>query len=233
MKFQELYDLTLNASRVETRQNPLGYNGYGFLVVDIGVANEEYFTSDWSSKLCSFEVSKYNDNEIIDPDLEIIFHSRPHFLYFLGSLKTILPSLQIGGDESLFSVWVFGITPSLESFPFTIYYGPSGLSIGAWTNEAYLKTFPSDFLHYINSSPFKWSENKLNGLISAFKSIIGGINFDRNFYGVFQHDGGFDLMGIRNGQAFSAAMGYSYDEIDVELYLGDIDWYLQKKEKKK
>ncbi|MCJ7649164.1 MAG: hypothetical protein MUP85_11170 [Candidatus Lokiarchaeota archaeon] len=49
----------------------------------------------------------------------------------------------------------------------------------------------------------------------------------RDFYGVYQYDGGFDLMGIRNCQAYSVAMGYSYDEINIEFFLSEVDGYIK------
>ncbi|MHA1461150.1 MAG: hypothetical protein ACTSO8_06670 [Promethearchaeota archaeon] len=74
----------------------------------------------------------------------------------------------------------------------------------------------------VNTSPFEWSENKINALVSALESSLHKTKIMRDFYGVYQHDGG-------NGQAFSVAMGYTYDEIDIEFFLSEVDGYIENK----
>ena len=49
-----------------------------------------------------------------------------------------------------------------------------------------------------------------------------------DFFGVYQHDGGNTLMGVKSGMPFSIELGYEYDETDIEIWLDK-----RKREKKR
>ncbi len=87
-------------------------------------------------------------------------------------MKTVLPTLEFGGDESLFDVWMFVRTPEGKQFPATFYYGPSGTSLGGWHSENYDKVFPKNFAQIINASPFDFSKDEKESLIEALELAL-------------------------------------------------------------
>jgi hypothetical protein len=48
----------------------------------------------------------------------------------------------------------------------------------------------------------------------------------KDFHGIYRYDSGYELMGVRSGQAFSIALGYEYDDIDIEILLAEIENYI-------
>ena len=163
--FKKIFELTLEVAREENRGKPVGFNGYGFFFDD-PLLGGCCATLRLSSKLSSINQGDGQGEEnFIEMDrcgvYKLYLYKKPHFLYYLGALKSFFPEMRIGGDEDLFSIWVYVITPALESFPITFYYGASGLSIGAWCSEDYGEAFPAEFLIYVNATPFNFSKEKL------------------------------------------------------------------------
>lgn len=142
-------------------------------------------------------------------------------LLYAGSLKTLLPTLQFGGDELLFKVWVLIKTPSDKIFPAKFYYGPSGTSLAGWRSWRYNKVFQSDFRSIINFSPFDFSKEELEALIDAFECSLRQVPVT-DFYGIYHHDEGQFLMGLKNTKPFIVDLSHSYDDFDIESIISKL-----------
>jgi len=141
--------------------------------------------------------------------------------FFYGaSLKTLLPTIKFGGDESLFHVWMFVKTPEGYMFPATFYYGPSGTSIGGWLLYKAEKVFPPEFFSLINFSPFDLSHDELDAFVEAIELSLKMVPMT-DYYGVSRGDHGYTIMGVKNGKPYLTDLGWVYDEIKVDKQLGE------------
>ena len=91
------------------------------------------------------------------------------------------------------------------------YYGPSGTSLGGWRTWRYDKVFSNDFTSIINCSPFDFSRDELDELIETLECILSQVPAT-DFYGVYQCDEWFFLMGVKSGAPFIVNLGYSYED---------------------
>lgn len=116
----------------------IGCFGYGFIFKDY---NEIYpfHPGGLESKVCSvgalrgyFErFSKAVSEGVKIKSLhDFEAYDKLNDLYFLGSLKTLIPTLKIGGYEILYDAWMLVKTPDNLMFPATLYWGASGTSLG-------------------------------------------------------------------------------------------------------
>lgn len=120
---------------------------------------------------------------------------------------------------------MFVRTPDGKQFPATFYYGPSGTSLGGWMSYKDSKGdyfFPEDFASIINFSPFDFSKDEREGLIEALECALRKVPVS-DFFGVYQHDGGNALMGVKSGIPFSIELGYEFDETDIEIWLDAVE----------
>ncbi|MFW9878676.1 MAG: hypothetical protein ACFFG0_36820 [Candidatus Thorarchaeota archaeon] len=176
----------------------VGYNGYGFVFRDLSSSLVPFIRSG-GSKFCTFsfhrEIGKKWDNESLKEELK-------YDIFLTGCLKTLVPSLKFGGDEILFNCWIFVKTPEKKIFPGTFYYGQSGLSLGGWganDNYTYKKEFPEKFNEIINFNPFCLTKKELDLLVEALEEALKKVPVS-DFYGVYRHDSGQTLMGVRYGE---------------------------------
>ena len=151
---------------------------------------------------------------------ELLRYNRENDLILLGSLKTLVPELEFGGDEIFFNVWLFIITPDNEKFPATFYYGPSGMALGGWESKDYQNKsiFPLEFRVNINSSIFDIKGDKKEDLIEAFESALKKVPIS-DFFGIYKHDLGYALMMVKTGTPFMIELGWSYDKEKVKNLL--------------
>lgn len=217
---------TLGQLNVEKAQ--VGSNGYGFVFFDF---QEDYSYVKHSSKICGagthfgdFESFMSLDELKFDKlsDVGRLMKDIKHDLLLAGSLKTLLPDLEFGGDEMLFYVLMFVMTPDGLFFPATFYYGPSGTSLGGWRLEKY-QDFPRKTRDEFNFSPFDFDKDGLTGLIEAQMFALQKVPVS-DFCGIYEHDLGSALMCVHNGVAFVMELGYDYEysEHEIEIVL---DYY--------
>ncbi len=177
MGIDQIIKLATEASKGKDnfKEGAVGSDGYGFLFKDLDAHpnNPHIFDVD-SEKYCGAgayrEITKslQKKTQIKDSikSLSDLLRYDPYLdLLFAGSVKNLVPTLQFGGIERLFDVWMFVVTPEDRMFPATLYWRQSGVSIGGWTSYGisyFLKKriFPEVFSKLINFSPFKFNEEE-------------------------------------------------------------------------
>ena len=213
----------------------VGFTGYGFFFADPFKSNVPFVTVYESSKFAGAGANRGIAEKILQLEhiksLDDLGPSddKEDCLY-AGSLKTLIPALEFGGDEILFSVWMFVKTPNGKQFPATFYYGPTGTSLGGWVSyqdDSGDNIFPDDFNVIINFSPFDFSGEELEKFIEALECALRKVPVS-DFYGVYHHDLGNDLMGVISGIPFAIELGYEYDETDIEIWLDAVEFYKDK-----
>jgi len=196
------------------KEGAIGFNGYGFVFKKLDYISQDSFViGDGSSKLCSIGAFKdvYKkaleiQNPIKSPR-DLLNYDPKNDLYFGGALKTLVPKMEFGGCEQLFNVWLFVKSPKGQMFPATFYYGQSGTSIGAWSPDyrvflfAEERTFPQEFESIVNFTPFNFSAIELEEFIEALELALDKVPIS-DFEGVYEHDLGRELMGLKSGKPF-------------------------------
>ena len=117
----------------------------------------------------------------------------------------------------MFEVWMFVKTPQDRIFPATLYYGQSGLKIGGCDpdfakhfifDKKLLPKYPKKFKTIINFSPYDLTQEEKEELAEALELALRKVPVS-DFYGIFQHDFGNLLMGIKNGKPIMVELGFS------------------------
>jgi hypothetical protein len=194
----------------------VGCNGYGFVFRDLSFP--------FSRKLCNFgsmgefakdlSRAKFNSRNLQSYNIT-------QDILLIGSIKTLTPSLEIGGDEILFSVWMFVVTADGRTFPTRLYYGPSRLAIGGWKLEGH-KWFSSEvgvleeLNKTINCDPFTLSSIIKRDFVKALELAIKKVS-PSDFCAIYEHDLGFRLMGINNGAPLCVELGESPSVSDIKM----------------
>ncbi len=210
------------------KEGTVGSNGYGFVFKDLDAhLNNPYIFDVDSQKLCGAgayrafskklqkhdKVNNFTDLLRYDPNLDLLF---------AGSIKTLAPTLQFGGFERLFDIWMFVITPENQMFPAIFYWRQSGLSIGGWTSygvSSFLKKriFPENFSKLINFGPFEFNEEEQNLFLDALEFALKKVPVS-DFWGVYRGDFGYVYMGVKKGKPFSKRLAdKKLYEIDSEI----------------
>ncbi len=213
----------------------VGFAGYGFFFADPFRSNEPFVTVYESSKVTGAGAHRGFTEKILQLEYiksldDIGPSDDKDDCLFAGSLKTLVPTLEFGGDEILFRVWMFVKTPDGKQFPATFYYGATSTALGGWSSyqdDNGDNIFPDDFNTIINFTPFDFSSEELEEFIEAFELALRKAPVS-DFYGVYQHDLGNDLMGVMSGIPFSIVLGYEYDEVDIEIWLDAVEFYKDK-----
>jgi len=194
---------------------------YWFVFNDISFSVAPYLTFNLSSKVCGVGAFRDLVKNLEDENYRFydsLCYDDEEDLFFAGSLKTLLPTLKFGGDEVLFKAWMLVKTPDNKIFPATFYYGPSGTSLGGWRSWKYGKVFSEGFTSVINSSPFDFSKVELDALVEALELALGQVP-TTDFYGIYQCDDGFFMMGLKNRNPFIVNLGYSYEDDAIKNVL--------------
>jgi hypothetical protein len=207
MRTEELLELVTYAAKGFNiiERGVVGSNGYGFLFQD---PNNSPFKTSYSSKIFSlnldiiqlWEFKKHSRKDI----LNYMDNEEKQNMLIAGRIKTLCPTLKFGGHEILFEVWMFVRIPDERCFPATLYYGPSGLGLGGWKSfedDSGEKIFPPDFESIINYNPFDLSKNELIQLVDALNNALNIVPIS-DFYGMYVHDFGQSLMGVKFGRPF-------------------------------
>jgi len=214
--------------QLDFRKAQVGSNGYGFVFFDFHPRKVDRLFWKASSKVCGagahfgvFEKFMTLDEIKFDKlsDVGGLMRDIKHDLLLAGSLKTLLPDMEFGGDEMLFDVLMFVMTPDGLFFPATFYYGPSGTSLGGWSLEKY-QTFPREIRDEFNFSPFDLDKDGLTGLIEAQIFALKKVPVS-DFCGIYSHDLGNSLMVVHDGRPLIMELGYDYEygEYEVEIVL--------------
>ncbi len=212
-----------------------GFAGYGFVFK--GYAEiDAYFPSGLNSKVCSIGALRGSYERFgnavesgvkIKSFDEINNYDGIYDLYFAGSLKTLIPTLEFGGYEQFYRVWMFVKTPDGKMFPATFYYGASGTSLGGWRSKRVKEIekqtgksfFPEQFKSVINFSPFDFSKKEEDEFIEALTCTLDKVSVS-DFEGILQGDHGICIMGIESGELFERYIDdtlFEYDEVNNEL----------------
>lgn len=229
-KFLKLLEYPLE-DKVDIAKKVVYFQNYAFLFRDRWLSPQDLFvTGQLSSKFSSLGVwrrvvsySVENLDLLRNIDEVGLEDTKQDFL-FGGILRTLLPTLKFGGYESLFSVWVFVKTPEDFLFPFTFYYGQSGTSLGGWGFGEAKKIFPSEFFSIINFSPFDFSDDELDAFINAFEISLSMVPVS-DYYGVYQGDRGYTLMGVKDGRPYFLDLGWSYNENKISEYIKTVKFF--------
>lgn len=211
--------------KVNYEENVIHFQGYSFLFRNPYIKpRDSYVNVKFSSKLSSAGVwrkvikeSMENLDKIRSLDELNLEDTKLDFL-FGGSLKTLLPTLKFGGYENLFDVWIFAKTPEGYIFPATFYYGQSGTSVGGWRIYRAKEVFPAEFNSIINFSPFNFSPDELDAFIEALELSLKMVPV-ADYYGIFQGDNGYTLMGVKDNRPYLMELGDSYDKNKINKYI--------------
>jgi len=217
MKFENILNLAERAARgIDNFKNgSVGFNGYGFVLRN--------FSFPLSAKLCNFGSMREFANDFKNAHLNNLKSQKYDIfrdILFVGSVKTLLPSLKLGGDEILFNAWMFVVTADGKAFPATIYYGPTRLAIGGWklgrNNWFDVDShYPEELERIINCDPFKFSHSVKRELVESLEYAFEKVPTS-DFFGIFEHDLGYRLMGISDGRPISVELGETPTILDVK-----------------
>ncbi|MFW9895385.1 MAG: hypothetical protein ACFFD7_06245 [Candidatus Thorarchaeota archaeon] len=187
-------------------------NGFIFIFKDLNYSNISYVKSINSSKFCTLTFYRrdidhhYFERNNIYLNLEGDYEE--YYDILIGSkLKTLIPTLQFGGYETLFDVWMFVRTPDGRQFPANFYYGQGGSALGGWREY---NDFPTEFKSIVNYNPFDFNNDELGLLVRALETSLERVPISI-YYGVYKHDFGNTLMGVRNGP-------FSKQPFSMQLY---------------
>ncbi len=112
----------------EIDKGSAGFAGYGFVFRSFDDVDSFFPRGD--SKVCSIGAlrgSYERFSNAVESGIkiksfdEINNYDGIYDLYFAGSLKTLIPTLEFGGYEQFYRVWMFVKTPDGKMFPATFY----------------------------------------------------------------------------------------------------------------
>jgi len=256
MSIQESIKLVCEASEGKDnfKKGAVGSNGYGFVFRDYN-SNLPYITMMGSRGFCRMgalrnflknyfkyqkDVKTYNDL------LNLRDFDNKLDMLFAGAIKTLVPTLQFGGDNDyFFNTWIFVRTPDGKQFPIVLLYLNGALSINCWeslkhieilckeikttvfewTTEERIKEcigniyFPEDFFEIINYSPLEFTIEERNMFLDALEFAIGKVPIS-DFWGVYYHDTGILVLGVAKGEPFKEEIYYPekhYPEYEKKL----------------
>lgn len=211
--------------KVNYQDKVIHFQGYVFVFRDPYIEpRESYINVKFSGKITSagfwrrvIKESMKNLDRIQSLEDLNLEDTKIDFL-FGGSLKTLVPTLTFGGYESLFDVWMFVKTPEGYMFPATLYYGQSGTSVGGWRLDHAKEVLPPDFYSIINFSPFNFKPDELDPFIEALEHSLKMVPV-ADYYGIYQGDEGYCLMGVRDNRPYLMELGDSYDKRKIDRYI--------------
>jgi len=231
-KNKEIIELVLQAAdgTDNIKKGAVGFAGYGFVFKNEKVLYP-LFPRGQNSKVCSIgalrglyerltDAVRYSTK--LESLKELQNYDDKYDLYFGGSLKTLEPTLEFGGYELFYEVWMFAKTPDGKMFPATFYWAQSGTSLSGWDLEEVKELeaqtgksfFPEEFGKVINFSPFNFSKKEEEEFVEALTCALDKVP-PSDFRGIRQSDHGLREMGIESGEPFIRWIDdyvYRYDE---------------------
>lgn len=122
MALEDLINLTIKASQGEDdfSKGLVSFSGYGFLCRELEYL-DKFFDLSCSSGLCHIGFTRdllHSYNKVKDfNDFMSYYSESVEDLIYVGAIKTLVPSLKIGGDDVLFEVGLIINTPNGKLFP--------------------------------------------------------------------------------------------------------------------
>ncbi len=210
-------------------EGAVGFAGFGFVFWDLSHI-AEIFSLEYTSGICRLgttrELLKAWDNGNLRKHDNILDYSydQAQDLYYVGAIKTLVPSLKFGGDELLFEVGMLVNTPKGEIFPATFYWGVGGLTIGGWKQDP-LRNFImlQNIGQTIKFNPIKFTNDDIEKLTEAIQLALQKVPIT-DFEGVYWGDLGRFRMGIKSNSPFITQIPVDED-IDYALihYEGEFE----------
>jgi hypothetical protein len=233
MRIEQIIKIVTDAAegKDNIKEGAVGSNGYGFVFKDLN-SNISFVTNTNSHKYCEAGsmrnvIKNWKKVKNFEELRDVSNFNEENDLLLVGSLKTLVPTLQFGGFN-MFKIWMFVKTPEDHMFPATFYWGSSGVSIGGWasygiTPFAKKIIFPEDFLEIVNFTPFKFTDNERELFLDAFEFALKKVPVS-DFWGLFNRDIGNSYMGVRRGEPFNNLMPHferdPEAEREIETLLG-------------
>ncbi len=225
MRIEQIIKLVTEAAEGKDnfKEGAVGTNNYGFVFKDLN-SNIPYVTDTYSHKY--FEAGSMRDVlkiwkkvKSFEELKDLSNFDEKNDLLLVGSLKTLVPTLQFGGFN-MFRIWMFVKTPKERMFPATFYWGSSGVSIGGWASYGITPfakeiIFPEDFLEIVNFTPFNFTDNERGCFLDALEFALKKVPVS-DFWGVFNRDIGNSYMGIRRGESFNKLMQHFERDPEAE-----------------
>lgn len=222
MDFKYLLNLASRAAigYDDLKNGSVGYNEYGFVFRDLKFP--------FSRKLCNFgSMGKFAQDLENAHSSDKGFQSYDVFqdILLVGSIKTLVPSLELGGDEILFNAWMFVATGDGRAFPAHLYYRTTRLAIGGWKfgENGWFDVdsqFSEELNKITNCDPFKFSSIIKKEFVISLEHAIKKVP-PSDFYAIFEHDLGYRLMGISDGSPLSIELGETPTIHDVKSCIGE------------
>jgi len=207
------------------KEGAIGSNGYGFVFRDeeimskhLQIGGSSKFYELGSMRRFGREYQKTGKFKIPNNSYE---NATEFDMVLAGAIKTLIPTLKTGGDEELFSAWVFVITPEGLKFPINLYYGVTRLALGGWD---YMKSkkmfqnisdfpeihdFPQKLKKIVNTNPFELSLLEKEDLAEALELALRKVPLT-DFHGFYAFDHGIRIMGVREKEPFDEYITSDY-----------------------
>jgi len=182
----------------------LQYNNFTFIFRDYIDVPRELILA-YSHKVCEVQSTYWTELPKELSGFEADFKRDHYDLRLIGSLKTLIPELDIGGDEELFCAWLFVKTPDGKTFPVDFYYRRNALAIAGWLGflgkDETARRFPERFRDLVNFSPHAFSGDVLEIMIDCLENGLKKVPVS-DFSGIYSGVYGSFKMGVRNGRSF-------------------------------
>jgi WD40 repeat protein len=149
---------------------------------------------------------KFIDSRKLDNgyNIDLLNYDLDLDLTLIGALKTLIPSLKLGGFERLFEVLVIVKTPNLFVFPIIFHFGPSGLAFDSWHSkkvDILREIFTDGFDPSLVVNPFSLKEDSIRILQKIFIESFRRIPYS-NYKFIYRNDQGRFIISYNN-QKFS------------------------------
>jgi len=222
MEFENILNLAERAARGfdNFKKGSIGFNGYGFVLRDLSFPLSAKFANFGSMGEFAGDLRYTSLDRQESRNYDIL-----RDISLVGSIKTLVPSLELGGDEILFNAWMFVATTDGRKFPATLYYGSTRLAIGGWKSGGNawfdgVSHLPSALKRIANCDPFKFSSIIKKEFVESLEHAIKKV-LPSDFYAIFEHDLGYRLMGISDGSPVSIELGETPTIQDVKLNISN------------
>lgn len=222
MEFENILNLAERAVRGfdNFKNGSVGYKGYGFVLRDLSFPLLRKMCNFGSMGKFALDLENTHLSGRSSQDYDVF-----RDILLVGSIKTLIPSLELGGVEILFNAWMFVATADGKAFPARLYYGPTRLAIGGWKMGRHDwfdvdSQIPEELDRIINCDPFTLSSIVKREFVESLEHAIKKVP-PSDFFAIFEHDLGYRLMGISNGNPISIELGETPTLLDVKSYIGE------------